>query len=599
MDSPHTQEKDTSANPSAQVSDKEKVRAGQEAIKKISQPIRKKLLVAEFLTVVSGILSIAPYVALVELGRLLLEPTIDHSKVRFVVIALISAYTTRIFLYFVALCLTHFIDLSLRNHMRRKIAERMSHAPLSWFSSMGEGRIRKIIQDDTATVHTVIAHGPIEKLNAIVSPISLFAYALYIDWRLALLAVSTIPFHLGMYGLTMRGMNEKTAQMDTKLSNVSAAMAEFVAGISVVKAFCKVGQAHKAYIDAANEFSKFYRAWCMPLVSMSVASFSWISIPVLLIVNLGGGALMFNAGWVTIYEVLTTTLIALVLPGAIITVVTIAWSYQLAGSAAVRLVKIMELPTIPQPSNPEIPTGNSIEITNVSYSYGSTHALKNINLTIPPQSVTALVGPSGAGKSTLASLIARFDDPATGSITIGGIDIRDISEEQLYSTVAFVLQEAQLIRDSVRANIALSLPQASLEQIRQAAKAAQIDDYIMSLPRGYDTIIGEETHLSGGQAARIAIARALIMDAPILILDEATAMADPESESRIQEALTTLVRGRTVVVVAHRLASIRGADQIVVMDNGSISAQGKHEDLLKNNHYQMLLKLSGCKEIEA
>lgn len=576
---------------------KEKSVAGQNAIRQLSQPVKGKLFIAQVLAFLSGVLAIAPYVALVELGRELMQDQVDPAGVNWIVMLLVSAYMARLTLYFVALGVTHFIDLSLRNQMRRQIAARMSTAPLSWFTREGEGKIRKTIQDDTATVHTVIAHGPIEKLNAIVSPLALLAYAFVVDWRLALLSIATIPIYVGMYGMSMRGMNEKTAQMDTKLAQVSATMAEFVAGISVVKAFGKVGQAHKAYLDAANEFSKFYRAWCMPLVSMSVASFSWVSIPVLLIVNLGGGALMMNAGWVSIYEVITTTLIALVLPGALMAVATIAWSYQLAGSAAVRLVNVMELPALPQPNAPQTPHGHDIEIRGVSYAYDETQALDEVSLSIPAGTVTALVGPSGAGKSTLASLIARFDDPDAGTITIGGVDLKNISQDVLYSTVAFVLQDAQLIRDTIRNNIALGAPEATLEEVRQAARAAQIDEFIMSLPDGYDTVLGEDTHVSGGQAARIAIARALMVDAPVLVLDEATAMADPESESKIQQALSTLAKGRTVIVIAHRLASIRGADQIVVMERGRIAVVGKHDELLGNAHYQALLAQGACEEM--
>ena len=573
---------------------KEKSVAGQNAIRQLSQPVKGKLFIAQVLAFLSGVLAIAPYVALVELGRELMQDQVDPAGVNWIVMLLVSAYMTRLTLYFVALGVTHFIDLSLRNQMRRQIAARMSTAPLSWFTREGEGKIRKTIQDDTATVHTVIAHGPIEKLNAIVSPLALLMYAFVVDWRLALLSIATIPIYVGMYGMSMRGMNEKTAQMDTKLAQVSATMAEFVAGISVVKAFGKVGQAHKAYLDAANEFSKFYRAWCMPLVSMSVASFSWVSIPVLLIVNLGGGALMMNAGWVSIYEVITTTLM---LPGALMAVATIAWSYQLAGSAAVRLVAVMELPALSQPDAPQTPHGHDIEIRGVSYAYDDTQALDEVSLSIPAGTVTALVGPSGAGKSTLASLMARFDDPDAGMITIGGVDLKNISQDVLYSTVAFVLQDAQLIRDTIHNNISLGAPDATLDQVRQAARAAQIDEFIMSLPDGYDTVLGEDTHVSGGQAARIAIARALMVDAPVLVLDEATAMADPESESKIQQALSTLAKGRTVIVIAHRLASIRGADQIVVMERGRIAVVGKHDELLGNAHYQALLAQGACEEM--
>ncbi|OKL53650.1 iron ABC transporter ATP-binding protein [Bowdeniella nasicola] len=569
--------------------------AGQRAIKRLMVPVRKKIRIAQLLAFLSGVLSIAPYVALVELGGALLGQ-FDPDRAWRIVMILIGAYTTRLFLYFLALLATHVVDLDLRSQMRREITNKLARVELSWFTRTSSGQIRKSIQDDTATAHTVIAHGPVEKLNAIVSPVCLLAYAFYLDWRLGLLSIATFPLYLGMYGLSMRGMGEKTAQMDTKLARVSSTMAEFIAGISVVKAFGKVGQAHRAYLEAAGQFSQFYHAWAMPLVSMSCLSFSWVSIPVLLVVNLGGGAALLAAGVVTAEKVIATTLIALVLPGAVMTVAMISWSYQLAGSAAVRLVNMMDLPVLTWPEIGMQPTSFDIRVQDVSYSYGETRALDQVSVEIPQGAVTALVGPSGSGKSTLATLVARFADPDEGRISIGGVDLMDMDEQTLYDTVAFVLQDAQLIRDSLAANIALACPAASLDEIRQAAQAACIDDFIMSLPRGYDTVVGDDTQLSGGQAARIAIARALMKDAPILVLDEATAMADPESEALIQQALTRLSQGRTVLVIAHRLASIRGADQIVVMNRGGIQACGTHEQLLGNAHYQALLAQGEVKE---
>lgn len=569
--------------------------AGQRAIKRLMVPVRKKIRIAQLLAFLSGVLSIAPYVALVELGGALLGQ-FDPDRAWRIVMILIGAYTARLFLYFLALLATHVVDLDLRSQVRREITSKLARVELSWFTRTSSGQIRKSIQDDTATAHTVIAHGPVEKLNAIVSPVCLLAYAFYLDWRLGLLSIATFPLYLGMYGLSMRGMGEKTAQMDTKLGRVSSTMAEFIAGISVVKAFGKVGQAHRAYLEAADQFSQFYRAWAMPLVSMTCLSFSWVSIPVLLVVNLGGGAALLAAGVVTAEQVIATTLIALVLPGAVMTVATISWSYQLAGSAAVRLVDMMDLPVVAWPEVGKQPASFDIRVQDVSYSYGEIKALDQVSLDIPQGSVTALVGPSGSGKSTLATLVARFADPDEGRISIGGVDLKDMDEQTLYDTVAFVLQDAQLIRDSLAANIALARPTASLDEIRQAAQAACIDDFIMSLPRGYDTVVGDDTQLSGGQAARIAIARALMKDAPILVLDEATAMADPESEALIQQALTRLSQGRTVLVIAHRLASIRGADQIVVMNRGGIQACGTHEQLLGNAHYQALLAQGEVKE---
>ena len=579
-------------------------REGQAAIKRLGAPVRTRLRIGQVLVLLSGILAVAPYIALVRLGDILLDAynagaAPDPQRVRTVVMMLISAYSTRLLLYMVALLITHMADLSLRDQMRRDIVQRISRAPLAWFTASTSGRIRKAVQDDTTIVHTVIAHGPVERLNAIVTPLALVACAFWIDWRLALLALSTLLLYVLTYSFSMRGMNEKTVEMDRKLAAVSSTMVEFVSGIGVVKAFGRVGRAHAAYLNAADDFSDFYRAWAMPLVTMTCLSFTWVSVPVLLLVNLGGGALLISAGLVTLPEVLATTLIALVLPGALLTIASISWSYQMAGAAALRLCEVIDTPVLPTPEAPRRPERAHVEIDRVSFSYGDTLAVDEASLTLEPGTVTALLGPSGSGKSTLATLIARFADPDSGAVRVGGVDLRDMDEETLYSTVSFVLQDAQLLGATVRENIALGRPDADLEQVRDAARVAHVDEEIMALPDGYDTVLGRDTALSGGQEQRIAIARAVLLDTPVLLLDEATAMADPESEAEIQEALSALVAGRTVLVIAHRPAAVRGAHRIAVMERGRVVAAGSHEELLDEPHYRALLRQSGALDDDA
>ena len=582
----------------AQQSNTQRSRAGQAAITRLGAPVRTRLRIGQALVLISAVLAVAPYIALVQLGDILLRSyragvSPDPQQVRSAVMMLVGAYSTRLFLYFLALLITHLADLSLRDRLRRDIVDRISHAPLAWFTASTSGRIRKAVQDDTTLVHTVIAHGPVERLNAVVTPLALLACAFWIDWRLALLAVSTLVLYILTYSTSMRGMNEKTVEMDRKLAAISSTMVEFVSGIGVVKAFGRVGRAHSAYLTASDEFSAFYRAWAMPLVTVTCLSFTWVSIPVLLLVNLGGGALLIHAGAVTLPQVLATTLIALVLPAALITIASISWSYQLAGAAALRLCAVLDTPVLPAASRSARPRTARVEIDRVSFSYGDTLAVDGASLTLEPGTVTALLGPSGSGKSTLATLIARFADPDTGAVRIGGVDLRDMDESTLYSTVSFVLQDAQLLGTTVRENIALGHPDADLDQVRAAARVARIDEDIMALPEGYDTVLGQDTALSGGQEQRIAIARAILLDTPVILLDEATAMADPESEAEIQQALSALAKDRTVLVIAHRPAAVRGADRIAVMERGRIVASGTHDDLVDEPHYRALLRQTG------
>ena len=591
---------DDAAEPTTQ-GNAQRSREGQAAIARLGAPVRTRLRIGQVLVLLSAVLSVAPYIALVQLGDILLRAhraglSPDPQQVSGVVMVLVSAYSTRLLLYFLALLITHLADLSLRDRLRRDIVARISHAPLSWFTASTSGRLRKAVQDDTTLVHTVIAHGPVERLNAIVTPLALLGCAFWIDWRLALLAVSALVLYVLTYSVSMRGMNEKTVEMDRKLAAISSAMVEFVSGIGVVKAFGRVGRAHSAYLTAADEFSAFYRAWAMPLVTVTCLSFTWVSIPVLLLVNLGGGALLIHAGAVTLPQVLATTLVALVLPAALITIASISWSYQLAGAAALRLCEVLDTPVLPAADRPEQPRAARVEIDHVSFSYGEVLAVDDACLTLEPGTVTALLGPSGSGKSTLATLIARFADPDAGAVRIGGVELRDMDESTLYSTVSFVLQDAQLLATTVRENIALGCPKADLAQVRAAARVARIHEEIMALPQGYDTVLGQDTALSGGQEQRIAIARAILLNTPVIVLDEATAMADPESEAEIQQALSALVKDRTVLVIAHRPAAVRGADRIAVMDGGRIVAAGAHDDLADEPHYRALLRQAG--EIE-
>lgn len=579
---------------------KQKSKTGRQAVRRLSQPVTGKIRIGQLFVVFSALLSVAPYLALVELGRLFLAGlsagVYDVNAIWRVVFVLTGAYSLKLLCYFIALTMSHLADLELRSSLRSQLVAVFSEVPLSWLSGKSSGAIRKSVQDDTSNVHLAIAHAPIDKLNAIFTPLALLLLAFYLDWRLGLLSIATLPVYFFVYSLTMRGLPENTAKMSTLLEKVSATMVEFVAGITVVKAFGKVGKAHGNYTSAADKFSKFYLGWSLPLVSTSALANIWISIPVLLLVNLSGGALLMNAGYVDLPTVLVSTLIALVLPGTVQTVAAISWQYELAGSAAIRICEVLDSPVLPRPKEGKAPNGNRVEIKNVSFYYRDTKALDGVSLTLEPKSVTALIGPSGSGKSTLATLIPRFSDPDEGSILIGGVDLRDMAEDKLYEKVSFVLQDAQLLHTSLRNNIALGKPEADLSEIRAAAEAAQIDKFIMSLPKQYDTIFGTDTKLSGGQEQRVAIARALLMDTPILILDEATAFADPDSEAEIQKALDILIKGKTVLVIAHRPSSIQGASQIAVMENGKIIAQGTHQELRNETHYAALRRLSGEQE---
>lgn len=567
-------------------------KAGQKAFKELTAPIRGSMALAQLLGVLYGALAVAPYVILVQLGEVLLAAarsgvSPDRAEVINLLMWLIGAFGMRYGIYFVALSVTHFADVRFGHLVRMRMVKVLASAPLAWFTSTNSGAVRKAIQDDTHDVHTVIAHAPVESAAAVSAPLSLLIYSFIIDWRLGLLSIATLPIYAVINAWMMRDMGEKTAEMDRYLTRVSATMVEFVSGISVVKAFGTVGRAHERFSHAAEDFARFYVAWCGPLLKGSALGQAAVSPSMILLISTAGGSALAATGIVSPVQVITCALIALVIPAAIEVLGSTVWSYQIAGAAALRIVDLLSVAPLSADGSEE-PVGADVEVDKVSFSYGSTRALDEVSLAVPEGTVTALIGPSGSGKSTLATLVARFADPDQGSVRIGGVDVRAIAPDVLYRHVSFVLQDPQLLDISVRENIALGRTDAKDEAIWAAATAARIDDYVRSLPRGLDSVIGEDAHPSGGQAQRIAIARALLVDAPILVLDEATAFTDPEAEAEIQAALTRLVQGKTVLVIAHRAASIIGVDQIAILEAGRLIARGTPDELADHPYLREL-----------
>ncbi len=584
-------EKDTATDARAQQ------KADARALDDLLRPVAPSLAVGRVLAVVSAILAVVPYIALVHIGEILLDAghsdgAVDADAVFRWLRILLAAFTLRLAVYFVALLITHLADIRLGHLLRRRMIHRFAEVPLNWFTATNSGRVRKALQDDIGTIHHLIAHRPVDGTVAIVMPLTLTVYAFVIDWRLGLLAVATVPLYGAAMALSIRGMGEKTVLMDTKLAVVSARMVEFVTGITVVKEFGRVGHAHRAYRESAEEFQVFYHDWVRPLVRVSSLGTSLLAVPLILLVNIGGGAWLVHHGAVTVADVLATSLIALLIPYGIEVLMNAMWSAQIAGAAARRLTDLLETPVLADDGVRAEPRGHDVVFDHVGYTYGTGEsaelALDDVSFTLREGTVTALVGPSGSGKSTIAALLARFDDPQSGEIRLGGVPVSEI--DHLYRHVGFVLQDPQLPAISLRDNIALGRPDATEEQIREAARAARILDEIEALPNGFDTVYGADSGLSGGQAQRIAIARAILVDAPVLILDEATALTDPESQFRIQQALSDLVRDKTVLLVAHRPEVITGVDRIVLVRNGRVVAVGTHDDLASEPGYTQLWK---------
>lgn len=541
------------------------------ALKELLQPVSGLLLTARFFGAASAVTGIAPYIALVQIGTALLDPDTAHQSVEATARFLVMSFVLQLFLYGVGLTISHLADLKLSSMIRDQIVDHIAAAPLSWFSATTSGQIRKAVQDDTRTIHNLVAHHPVDSTVAVIAPLALVGYAFVIDWRLGLLSVSTIPLYVVLQLITMRGMGGKTVEMEDRLGVVSSTIIEFTDGIEVVKTFGRTGESHRRYRRAAEEFVAFYLDWIRPLLRASALSEAVVASSVLLAVNTGAGTLLVRAGYVDVADLMTTTLISLVVPGTVLVLGSSMWASQMAGAAATRIIELLRSPVLP-PQGTRVPDGLDIEFREVSYCYpGSGQhdpALSKVSVHLPAGSTTAIVGPSGSGKSTLATMLARFQDPDQGEITLGGVPLPDIAD--LYDYVSFVLQRPELPAISLRENIRLARPEASDAEIMRAAEQAQIWEDIAALPKGLDSIVDVDVRLSGGQAQRIVIARAILADAPVLVLDEATAATDPESEYQIQRALSALAADRTVVVIAHAPEAVLGVDRVIALDRGRI-----------------------------
>jgi len=555
------------------------------ALRELRRPIAGLSRLGIFLGGVGALTTLVPFVGIAELARILIEPgPMDRAKVAWVALTVVVGLGLGWTCTGTALWVTHLADHRLQAILRRALVRKLGEVPLGWYSDKTSGVVRKAVQDDLEDLHHLVAHHDVELVSAIVLPFGGLAYLLWLDWRLALLAIATLPIYLVAYAWMMRGFTEKMLQLDASFARVSAAIVEFVHGIAVVKAFGHTGRAHQSYQRAVSDFSERYAGWVRPLLRLEALTSMALSVPVIMLVSLSIGAWFIRQGWVTPIDLLAEILVAVVIPQTVLTLNQGLTAQRKAVAAAERVTSLLNEPSLPITKAPQTPRGAEVKFDHVAFSYdGSRSVLADVSLVCKPGTVTALVGTSGAGKSTLAKLVPRFYDVTGGAVLLGGVDVRNIAPDVLYRHVGFVLQDVQLVHGTVADNLRLGRPEASEAEVFAAARAAQIHDRILALPRGYRSVIGEDAVLSGGEAQRLSIARTLLADTAVLILDEATAHADPESEAQIQDALSAVARGRTVLVIAHRLATITGVDQIVVLDQGRVRECGTHSELLAAN----------------
>ncbi|MFE7800810.1 ABC transporter ATP-binding protein [Nocardia sp. NPDC057440] len=538
------------------------------------------------LQVIGAVAGLAPLLAVVELGRTLLSPNpIDHGHVWIVVIAGAVGLFVRLLFTAASSGIGHLLDGRVELSFRRKLAARLGRVPIGWLSGRRTGELAKVVGEDVSAVHPLIAHAPGELVSAFGVPLISLIYLFTIDWRLTMITIIPVALSIALIPLMMTPKRQsEQVDLDAAMGRISNAAIEFVQGIAVVKAFGGGERAHRKFRTATNDFTDSFLRWVFGLAPIAAGLALVLSPPFVLLVVLIGGTVLITNGSLAPADLLPFLLLGLGVTAPIAALGHGFDDLQAARRAVGRIRDVLAVPSLPEPARPVAPQGHRVELRDVRFGYeADREVLRGIDLVLEPGTVTAIVGPSGSGKSTLVQLLPRFFDPSSGSVALGGVDLRELGSRALYRMVSFVFQDVRLLRASVADNIALAVPRADLDDVVRAARMAHIHDRILELPRGYDSVIGADIELSGGEAQRISLARALLADAPVLVLDEATAFADPQTEQAVRQALSTLAGDRTVLVIAHRLETVADADTVVVLENGSIVERGRPAELVARN----------------
>lgn len=540
------------------------------------------------LSVMSALLALVPFWYIWRIVHDILEVSPNFSQAgnvtRYGWSAVLFAVIS-ILVYIAALMCSHISAFRVAANIRKELMRHITALPLGVTEKYGSGNLRRIVNTSSAATETYLAHRLPDKAGAIATPIGLLFLLLAFDWRLGLL--SLVPVVLGfliMMKMTGAEMEQKMKEYQNALSDMSNEAVEYVRGVPVVKTFGQTIFSFKRFKAAIDNYETWVIAYTKALrLPMMFYTTAINGVFAFLI----AGGILFTRDGVT-NELLLNLIFYIVITPVIGTTLTkimfMSEDAMIVGDAINRIDEVLNEKPLSESRVKNVPSDNSITLEHVSYSYdGEKNALNNVSLSIKPGQTIALVGASG-GKTTLANIVTRFFDPQKGRILIGDIDIRDIPKEILMNKVSFVFQNSRLIKESILENVRMAKPDAAREEIDQALKAAQCMDIIEKLPNGIDTVVGGEgVYLSGGEQQRIAIARAILKNAPILILDEATAFADPDNEVRVQQALSALSKGKTVIMIAHRLSSITDADCIYVLQDGEIAESGTHSELIKKN----------------
>ena len=489
-------------------------------------------------------------------------------------------------IYVGALLCSHLAAFRVATNLRLAVTEHLAKLPLGFTERYGSGRLRKVVEESTGAAETYLAHQLPDQYNAMATPVGLLVLLAVFDWRLGLLSLVPVALAFAVMA-TMTGarMAEKMRQYGNALAAMSNEAVEYVRGIPVVKTFGQSVFSFKKFKGTIDEYEKWVVAYTeelrLPMMFYTAAINGVFAFLI-------AGGLLFTRNGVTPEFLLNLLFYIIITPVISLTLTRIMMMNEnkmIVTDALSRIDSVLDAEPVQESARPQHPRNSSVELTDVHFSYdGKTDVIKGVSLRIQPGQTAALVGPSGGGKSTLASLMAHFFDVGSGSIRIGGADVRDIAKEELMDTVSFVFQNSRLLKGSILDNVKLGRPDATEQEVLAVLEAAQCTDILEKFPAGVHTMIGTEgVYLSGGEQQRIAIARAMLKNTPILILDEATAFADPDNEAKVQAAFARLARGKTVILIAHRLTTVADADCIYVVQDGQIAETGTKDELCAQN----------------
>ena len=541
------------------------------------------------LSALSALMALVPFVYIWKILRDVLNAAPDYAQAVNIphygwmaVLFAVLAYL----IYIAALMCSHLSAFRVATNLRLEVSEHLATLPLGFTETFGSGKLRKIIHESTGAAETFLAHQLPDKYNAMATPIGLSVLLLVFDWRLGLL--SLVPVALGfviMSAMTGRRMADKMRQYGNALESMSNEAVEYVRGIPVVKTFGQSVFSFKKFKATIDEYEKWVIAYTKELrMPMMLYTAAINGVFAFLIV----GGLLFTRNGVTSKFLLNLLFYIIITPVISLTLTRIMYMSEnelVVADALARVDSVLDAEPVPENDHPRHPKDASVSLKDVHFSYdGKTDVIKGVSLKIQPGQMVAFVGPSGGGKSTLANLICRFFDVQSGSVRVGGADVRDIPKEELMDTISFVFQNSRLLKGSILDNVRLGRAQATEAEVLAALKAAQCMDIVEKFPEGIHTVIGTKgVYLSGGEQQRIAIARAMLKNAPILLLDEATAFADPDNEAKVQAAFAQLAKGKTVLMIAHRLSTVANADCIYVVQDGQIAESGTKDELCAQN----------------